>query len=119
MSIQGDGGSVTISGNTICLSERDLKLTKLLLKANQEHIFLNWFKNEPPNSPFPLSSGHPGVRTFFDQVDILNKSYPGGIGAYINKAKRLLKQTSNNKRVTFGLDVKKNGVIDLGWTHIH
>uniref|UniRef100_A0A453SPQ0 Uncharacterized protein n=1 Tax=Aegilops tauschii subsp. strangulata TaxID=200361 RepID=A0A453SPQ0_AEGTS len=58
-----------------------VELAKMLLNEGQGHLFEHW--------------PEPGVhddkkKNFFDQVSRLNSSYPGGLAAYIQNAKKLL-----------------------------
>uniref|UniRef100_M8BEG3 UTP-monosaccharide-1-phosphate uridylyltransferase n=1 Tax=Aegilops tauschii TaxID=37682 RepID=M8BEG3_AEGTA len=67
--------------NLHLLSHDQVELAKMLLNEGQGHLFEHW--------------PEPGVhddkkKNFFDQVSRLNSSYPGGLAAYIQNAKKLL-----------------------------
>ncbi|KAK2390414.1 UTP-monosaccharide-1-phosphate uridylyltransferase [Trifolium repens] len=71
----------SLGDNFNLLSPQQQELVKMLLNNGQDHLFNNW----------PT----PGVdddekKAFFDQLVLLDSSYPGGLVAYINNAKRLL-----------------------------
>jgi UDP-sugar pyrophosphorylase len=71
----------SLGDNFNLLSPQQQELVKMLLNNGQDHLFNNW----------PA----PGVdddekKAFFDQLVLLDSSYPGGLVAYINNAKRLL-----------------------------
>ncbi|WJX33953.1 UTP-monosaccharide-1-phosphate uridylyltransferase [Trifolium repens] len=73
--------SSSLGDNFNLLSPQQQELVKMLLNNGQDHLFNNW----------PA----PGVdddekKAFFDQLVLLDSSYPGGLVAYINNAKRLL-----------------------------
>ncbi|KAI4970844.1 hypothetical protein ZWY2020_001758 [Hordeum vulgare] len=67
--------------NLRLLSHDQVELARMLLNEGQGHLFEHW--------------PEPGVdddkkKSFFDQVCRLNSSYPGGLAAYIQNAKKLL-----------------------------
>ncbi|XP_078428559.1 UDP-sugar pyrophosphorylase [Wolffia australiana] len=67
--------------NLRVLSPHQIELAKLLLSEGQSHLFSHW--------------SDPGVEderkiNLFEQVARLNRSYPGGLAAYIRNARRLL-----------------------------
>lgn len=71
----------SLGDNFNILSPKQQELVKILLKNGQDHLFRDW----------PA----PGVdddekKAFFDQLVLLDSSYPGGLESYINNAKRLL-----------------------------
>ncbi|XP_058753226.1 UDP-sugar pyrophospharylase-like [Vicia villosa] len=71
----------SLGDNFNLLSPQQQELVKMLLNNGQDHLFRDW-----PG---------PGVdddekKAFFDQLVLLDSSYPGGLEAYINNAKRLL-----------------------------
>ncbi|CAJ2667661.1 unnamed protein product [Trifolium pratense] len=73
--------SSSLGDNFNLLSPQQQDLVKTLLDNGQSHLFNNW----------PA----PGVddaekKAFFDQLVLLDSSYPGGLVAYIKNAKRLL-----------------------------
>ena len=55
-------------------------LVKILLDAGQNEIFDNFNLNDSPEK----------IAKFFDQVQLLEDGYPGGIVAYVNQSKKLL-----------------------------
>ncbi|CAK8567416.1 unnamed protein product [Lathyrus sativus] len=70
-----------LGDNFNLLSPQQRELVNMLLDNGQGHLFRDW-----PS---------PGVdddekKAFFDQLVVLDSSYPGGLVAYINNAKRLL-----------------------------
>ncbi|XP_051123833.1 UDP-sugar pyrophosphorylase [Andrographis paniculata] len=74
--------------NLSVFSPEQVKLAKILLEANQTHLFEHW--------------PEPGVdddekRAFFDQIDRLNGSYPGGLASYIKTARELLADSKAGK----------------------
>lgn len=71
----------SLGDNFNLLSQKQQELVKMLLNNGQDHLFRDW----------PA----PGVdddekKSFFDQLVLLDSSYPGGLESYINNAKRLL-----------------------------
>lgn len=71
----------SLGDNFNLLSPKQQELVKILLNNGQDHLFRDW----------PA----PGVdddekKAFFDQLVLLDSSYPGGLESYINNAKRLL-----------------------------
>ncbi|XP_027361710.1 UDP-sugar pyrophosphorylase 1 [Abrus precatorius] len=77
-----------LGANFNLLSPQQQELVKMLLDNGQEHLFHDW----------PA----PGVdddrkKAFFDQLIRLDSSYPGGLGAYIKNAKRLLADSKAGK----------------------
>ncbi|KAL3695224.1 hypothetical protein R1sor_009300 [Riccia sorocarpa] len=74
--------------NLPLLSSTQIKLARMLVQAGQAHLFTNWPK--------------PGVRDadklrFFDQVAKLDSSYPGGLAAYVQNARKLLADSKAGK----------------------
>ncbi|KAH7674669.1 UTP--xylose-1-phosphate uridylyltransferase protein [Dioscorea alata] len=74
--------------NLSLLSPVQVELAKMLLREGQSHLFLHW--------------PEPGVdddkkRDFFEQVSRLNSSYPGGLVAYIQNARKLLADSKAGK----------------------
>ncbi|KAJ0965576.1 hypothetical protein J5N97_026714 [Dioscorea zingiberensis] len=74
--------------NLSILSSDQIELAKMLLSEGQSHLFSHW--------------PEPGVdddkkKGFFDQVARLNSSYPGGLVAYIQNARRLLADSKAGK----------------------
>ncbi|GER49140.1 UDP-sugar pyrophosphorylase, partial [Striga asiatica] len=67
--------------NLSLLSPHQVELSKMLLEMNQSHLFEHW--------PEPGVEDD-GKREFFEQVDRLNSSYPGGLASYIKTARELL-----------------------------
>ncbi|XP_004502545.1 UDP-sugar pyrophospharylase [Cicer arietinum] len=71
----------SLGDNSNLLSPKQHELVKMLLDNGQDHLFRDW-----PG---------PGVdddekKAFFDQLVLLDSSYPGGLEAYINNARKLL-----------------------------
>ncbi|GER52860.1 UDP-sugar pyrophosphorylase [Striga asiatica] len=74
--------------NLSLFSPHQVELSKVLLEMNQSHLFEHW--------------PEPGVeddskREFFEQVDRLNSSYPGGLASYIKTARELLADSKAGK----------------------
>lgn len=74
--------------NLHLLSPQQIELAKMLLESGQTHLFEHW--------------PEPGVedeekKAFFDQVDRLNSSYPGGLTSYIKSARELLADSKAGK----------------------
>mmetsp|Transcript_16645 Transcript_16645/g.54200 ORF Transcript_16645/g.54200 Transcript_16645/m.54200 type:complete len:614 (+) Transcript_16645:70-1911(+) len=60
------------------LSGKEAELYELLVSLGQGHLFEGWTKDEEKRG------------SFFAQMELLNKSYPGGLEAYVESAKSLL-----------------------------
>ncbi|XAR62855.1 UTP--glucose-1-phosphate uridylyltransferase [Bertholletia excelsa] len=74
--------------NLSILSPDQIELAKTLLESKQSHLFEHW--------------SEPGVddgekKSFFNQVDRLNSSYPGGLASYIKTARELLADSKAGK----------------------
>ncbi|GMY06652.1 UDP-sugar pyrophosphorylase [Fagus crenata] len=74
--------------NLHLLSPQQIELAKMLLESGQTHLFEHW--------------PEPGVedeekKAFFEQVDRLNSSYPGGLASYIKSARELLADSKTGK----------------------
>lgn len=74
--------------NLHLLSPQQIELAKMLLESGQTHLFEHW--------------PEPGVedeekKAFFEQVDRLNSSYPGGLTSYIKSARELLADSKAGK----------------------
>ncbi|KAL2632457.1 hypothetical protein R1flu_017143 [Riccia fluitans] len=77
-----------LSPNLPLLSDTQIKLARMLVQEGQIHLFENWPK--------------PGVRDadklrFFEQVAKLDISYPGGLTAYLQNARKLLADSKAGK----------------------
>ncbi|XP_043722977.1 UDP-sugar pyrophosphorylase-like isoform X2 [Telopea speciosissima] len=90
LGINGDWAASTpnLQKNLGILSSHQIALAKLLLDMGQTHLFEHW--------------PEPGIddeekKSFFDQVSRLNASYPRGLGAYIQNARRLLADSKAGK----------------------
>ncbi|MCE3050487.1 hypothetical protein HAX54_047327 [Datura stramonium] len=90
LNINGDWASAApnLQKNLFILSPEQVELAKVLLEMGQSHLFQHW--------------SEPGVdddekRAFFDQIARLNSSYPGGLAAYINTARKLLADSKAGK----------------------
>lgn len=64
------------------LSAEEARLASLLLAAGQQHIFETW-----PGA----GVDRPQKRAFFASILALDRSYPGGLRAYLENGKRLLR----------------------------
>ncbi|CAJ1974286.1 unnamed protein product [Sphenostylis stenocarpa] len=83
----------SLGDNLNLLSPQQQELVKMLLENGQDHLFRDW----PP----------PGVdddhkKAFFDQLILLNSSYPGGLESYIKNAKQLLADSKAGKNPFHG-----------------
>ena len=58
-------------------TDKEKEMIKLLEELGQSHLFEGWTKEDEK-------------KTFFDQMAVLNASYPGGLKAYCDSAKTLL-----------------------------
>ncbi|XP_043708607.1 UDP-sugar pyrophosphorylase-like [Telopea speciosissima] len=90
LGINGDWAASTpnLQKNLGILSPDHIELAKILLDMGQSHLFEHW--------------PEPGVddedkKGFFDQVARLNASYPRGLAAYIQNARRLLADSKAGK----------------------
>ncbi|RDX88972.1 UDP-sugar pyrophosphorylase 1 [Mucuna pruriens] len=78
----------SLGDNYNLLTPQQQELAKALLNNGQDHLFRDW-----PG---------PGVdddqkKAFFEQVILLDSSYPGGLEAYVKNAKRLLADSKAGK----------------------
>eukprot|EP00899_Mesostigma_viride_P007455 jgi/Mesvir1/16710/Mv15101-RA.1 len=78
----------TLENNLSVLKPNEVELAKKLVAEGQEHLFADW--------PAPGVEDFDKHR-FFEQVDRLERSYPGGIAAYIRSAKNLLAASREGK----------------------
>nr|XP_027091864.1 UDP-sugar pyrophosphorylase-like [Coffea arabica] len=88
LSIDGDGFPQNLRENLSVLSPQQVELAKMLIEMEQSHLFEQW--------------PEPGVeddekRAFFDQIERLNSSYPGGLASYIRTARELLADSKAGK----------------------
>ncbi|XP_020108847.1 UDP-sugar pyrophosphorylase isoform X1 [Ananas comosus] len=74
--------------NLSILSPDQIELAKILLNEGQSHLFNHW---PDPGAEDEKKKG------FFDQVARLNSSYPGGLKAYIQNARKLLADSKAGK----------------------
>ncbi|KAI3941399.1 hypothetical protein MKW92_022209 [Papaver armeniacum] len=75
--------------NLSILSPDQIKLGKMLVEMGQTHLFHHW---TPPGSDDDQEK-----ISFFDQVNKLDTSYPGGLASYIQNARRLLADSKEGK----------------------
>jgi len=66
------------------LSSNQFMLVDMLCKSGQDHIFKNW---PPPGTD------DAGKLKLMEQIERFDKSYPGGVKSYIEKARLLLKDS--------------------------
>lgn len=88
LTIDGDGFPANLRKNLSILSPQQVELAKMLIELEQSHMFEQW--------------PEPGVeddekRAFFDQIERLNSSYPGGLASYIRTARELLADSKAGK----------------------
>ncbi|XP_027093022.1 UDP-sugar pyrophosphorylase [Coffea arabica] len=88
LSIDGDGFPENLRKNLSVLSPQQVELAKMLIEMEQSHLFKQW--------------PEPGVEddekcAFFDQIERLNSSYPGGLASYIRTARELLADSKAGK----------------------
>lgn len=93
--------------NLSILSTDQIQLAKMLLAEGQSHLFAYW--------------PEPGVddaekKSFFDQVNRLNSSYPGGLASYIWNARKLLGDSKAGKNPYDGFvpSVPSGEVLNFG-----
>lgn len=77
-----------LQSNLHLLSPKQVELAKMLLEKGQTHLFQHW--------PGPGTDDQQ-KKAFFDQVERLNSSYPGGLQSYINTARDLLADSKAGK----------------------
>ncbi|KAL8110331.1 hypothetical protein AgCh_026161 [Apium graveolens] len=77
-----------LRNNLSLLSHQQIDLAKMLLEMNQSHLFKHW--------PDPGVDDDKKL-AFFDQVNRLDGSYPGGLASYIETAKGLLADSKAGK----------------------
>ncbi|PKU63487.1 UDP-sugar pyrophosphorylase [Dendrobium catenatum] len=65
-----------------------IDLAKMLLHEGQSHLFANWAEQGVDDEK---------KTCFFNQVSRLNANYPGGLSAYIQKARQLLADSKTGK----------------------
>jgi len=70
-----------LKSNTAVLSAGELETAKMLIDLNQEHLFTKW-----PEAGIEDKD----KRRMLQQVMVSNSKYPGGLAAYVSKARQLL-----------------------------
>lgn len=70
------------------VSEKEVILTQLLHDLGQHHLFVDWAAKGVDEDK---------KRIFFDQVAELNQNYPGGLKAYVERARVLLEAAKNGE----------------------
>ncbi|KAI3967380.1 hypothetical protein MKX01_040706 [Papaver californicum] len=78
-----------LQNNLSILSPHQIKLGKMLVEIGQTHLFHHWSQ--------PGSDDDQEKISFFDQVNKLDTSYPGGLASYIQNARRLLADSKEGK----------------------
>ncbi|KAK9167337.1 hypothetical protein Scep_002528 [Stephania cephalantha] len=91
--------SPNLQKNLSVLSPEQVHLAKMLLDMGQSHLFEHW--------------PEPGVdddekKSFFNQVNLLNSSYPGGLASYIQNARKLLADSKAGKNPFEGFTPSSN-----------
>eukprot|EP00752_Nemacystus_decipiens_P003634 g3349.t1 len=86
-SIGAVGGDVrnALGGNEGVLNEEQRAMAATLVQLGQGHIFEGW-----PEA----GTNDDGKRQLMDQSIVLDAKYPGGLSAYVTKARQLLKEAS-------------------------
>ncbi|KAL0917482.1 hypothetical protein M5K25_012546 [Dendrobium thyrsiflorum] len=74
--------------NLRILTQDQIDLAKMLLHEGQSHLFANWAEQGVEDEK---------KTCFFNQVSRLNANYPGGLAAYIQKARQLLTDSKAGK----------------------
>uniref|UniRef100_A0A7N0V1U0 UTP-monosaccharide-1-phosphate uridylyltransferase n=1 Tax=Kalanchoe fedtschenkoi TaxID=63787 RepID=A0A7N0V1U0_KALFE len=74
--------------NFSVLSPAQIELAKMLVEMGQSHLFRDW--------PDPGVDDQEKL-AFFDQITLLNESYPGGLASYIKTARELLEDSRLGK----------------------
>jgi len=96
-----------LSSKVAELSEEDRRLAQTLLDLEQHHIFEPW-----------AEAGQDEARkqAFFRQVAELEANYPGGLRAYVTKARDLLEQSAEgvNPFEGFTPTVPEGAILDFG-----
>mmetsp|Transcript_32828 Transcript_32828/g.55361 ORF Transcript_32828/g.55361 Transcript_32828/m.55361 type:complete len:696 (+) Transcript_32828:117-2204(+) len=77
-----------LQDNLSLLNYEEKSLVKDLLSLGQQHLFATW---DAPGTHDELK------HKFFEQIKELNKTYPGGIAAYIKNAKALLRSAKKGE----------------------
>lgn len=80
--------SPSLAKNLGLLSAKQIELARMLIEEAQQHLFAHW--------------PEPGIddekkKSFFDQVEKLDTSYPGGLRSYIHNARQLLADSKAGK----------------------
>eukprot|EP00850_Spirogloea_muscicola_P008836 SM000048S16548 [mRNA] locus=s48:314943:320398:- [translate_table: standard] len=84
---------VGLSENLALLNGHEVELAKMLVECGQSHLFAGW---SPPDADVDRK------HAFFKQIDKLDASYPNGLPAYINNARRLLADSRDGKNAFDG-----------------
>ncbi|KAF3787452.1 UDP-sugar pyrophosphorylase [Nymphaea thermarum] len=84
----GDWAPTNLRKNLCILSHNEIDLAKMLIKEKQGHLFEHW-----PEPGIDDAAKH----GFFNQVTLLNNSYPGGLLSYIRNARSLLADSKAGK----------------------
>ncbi|XP_031495460.1 UDP-sugar pyrophosphorylase [Nymphaea colorata] len=84
----GDWAPTNLRKNLCILSRNEIDLAKMLIKEKQGHLFEHW-----PEPGIDDAAKH----GFFNQVTLLNNSYPGGLLSYIRNARSLLADSKAGK----------------------
>lgn len=80
--------SPNVYNNLSLLSPKQVELAKMLIEMGQNHLFEHWPE---------LGVDDDEKRAFFDQVERLDSSYPGGLASYIRSARELLADSKAGK----------------------
>ncbi|KAK9096213.1 hypothetical protein Sjap_021710 [Stephania japonica] len=99
--------SPNLQKNLSVLSPEQVRLAQMLLDMGQSHLFEHW--------------PEPGVddeekKSFFNQANLLNSSYPGGLASYIQNARKLLTDSKAGKNPFEGFtpSVPSGEVLNFG-----
>eukprot|EP00252_Welwitschia_mirabilis_P014024 TRINITY_DN31047_c0_g1_i1.p1 TRINITY_DN31047_c0_g1~~TRINITY_DN31047_c0_g1_i1.p1 ORF type:complete len:631 (+),score=128.57 TRINITY_DN31047_c0_g1_i1:247-2139(+) len=78
----------SLQKNLSLLSHDQVQLARMLIEEGQEHLFAHWPE---------LGIDDEKKRDFFEQVEKLDASYPGGLRSYIHNARKLLADSKAGK----------------------
>ncbi|XP_065881926.1 UDP-sugar pyrophosphorylase [Euphorbia lathyris] len=90
LGVSGDFASSlpALQKNFHLLSPEQIELAKILVDLGQTHLFEHW--------PEP-GVDDDGKKALFEQVVLLNSSYPGGLASYVKTARQLLADSKTGK----------------------
>jgi len=107
--VLSDEAIAAINGNHGLLSHEEAELVAVLLENDQAHLFKDW--------PRP-GKDDPKKRALLQQLLTLNRSYNGGIAAYIQNAKNLLEGSARGDNPFEGYtpEIPQGAALEFGRT---